>query len=940
MVLQPGVNMAGVPGGGMQTIVHTPHGIHTMGAHGHMSAITTTAATLTAQSALQVRPAPMNKVTYAAKIETTPNQYRAVPPAAHANPLTPTISHHPSRAGDAAHPQQLTQHLGVHLPTHPPPPPPSAAPIHAAAPTNQPEFNHAINYVNKIKNRFQGQPDVYKQFLEILHTYQRDQKAIKDGHPPAGKYLTEAEVHAQVSKLFQNQHDLLQEFGQFLPEATNDHAMSKIDSKKPANFKFQKFLTAQNPIKRPSSGLSQPPPKKPKIGGVRDVSLAEAGKYGTLKEFAFFDQVRLALKSPEVYENFLRCLVLFNQEIISRAELVQLTSSFLNRHPELFKWFKDFVGYKDTSSADLQNTATLQQSQNRGFSGESAMEIDYATCKRLGKSYCALPKDYPQPGCSGRNELCKSVLNNTWVSFPSWSEDSQFVTSRKTQFEEYIYRTEDERFEFDIVLETNKDTIKVLECVQKKMSRMPPEEAARYRLDDCLGGSSPTIHQRAIRRIYGDKSVDIIEGLKRNPVVAVPLVLRRLKAKDEEWREVQKNFNKIWRDQNERYYLKSLDHQYNQFKQSDTRNLRSKSLLNEIETLYDERHEQQEESQGSASVEGPHMTIEYPDSAILDDANNILIHHVKRQTSIHKEDKQKIKLLLRHFLMDLFKHQRQDLSEDEREEAQEHEDSYDDSDNNSKSTRRKKRGAAAAVDEKKKSDKPSSKDDTKVKEEITEADIKIENKDGRRTPLHARDMEAVSILLNRFRSYLHIIFFIFKDESYVHIMCNNHWYLFIRLHQILCERLTKMYNQAVLIASEEAKDKKDRKESTAVALRLKPKSKYFFVKPRFVLAKSLCFDVYIKGLMVQRWPRLGESGFIYKRVRSVVETQSISSKNRAWVFFLTTIGDVLCLRLVFSIRFPIPLVRFCVLFCAFNPITVVLLFPQMKLNLKITIQHF
>lgn len=46
---------------------------------------------------------------------------------------------------------------------------------------------------------------------------------------------------------------------------------------------------------------------------------------------------------------------------------------------------------------------------------------------------------------------------------------------------------------------------------------MPPEEAARYRLDDCLGGSSATVHQRAIRRIYGDKSADIVEGLKRNP---------------------------------------------------------------------------------------------------------------------------------------------------------------------------------------------------------------------------------------------------------------------------------------------------------------------------------------------------------------------------------------------------------------------------------------
>ena len=87
--------------------------------------------------------------------------------------------------------------------------------------------------------------------------------------------------------------------------------------------------------------------------------------------------------------------------------------------------------------------------------------LDYATCKRLGKSYCAYPKDFIQPTCSGRNELCKQVLNDNWVSFPTWSEDSQFVTQRKTQFEEFVYRTEDERFEFDIVLETNKDTIKV-----------------------------------------------------------------------------------------------------------------------------------------------------------------------------------------------------------------------------------------------------------------------------------------------------------------------------------------------------------------------------------------------------------------------------------------------------------------------------------------------
>lgn len=61
-----------------------------------------------------------------------------------------------------------------------------------------------------------------------------------------------------------------------------------------------------------------------------------------------------------------------------------------------------------------------------------------------------------------------------------------------------------------------------------------------------------------------------------------------MKAKEEEWREAQQGFNKIWREQYEKAYLKSLDHQGVNFKQNDMKALRSKSLLNEIESVYDE----------------------------------------------------------------------------------------------------------------------------------------------------------------------------------------------------------------------------------------------------------------------------------------------------------------------------------------------------------------
>ena len=84
----------------------------------------------------------------------------------------------------------------------------------------------------------------------------------------------------------------------------------------------------------------------------------------------------------------------------------------------------------------------------------------------------------------------------------------------------------------------------------------------------------------------------------------------RLKAKQEEWYEAQKQFNKIWREQLEKYYLKSLDHQGINFKATDTRNMRSKSLIGEMEALYDERQEQMMD--GKTAIPGPHLFFNLP----------------------------------------------------------------------------------------------------------------------------------------------------------------------------------------------------------------------------------------------------------------------------------------------------------------------------------------
>ncbi|XP_038622994.1 paired amphipathic helix protein Sin3a isoform X2 [Tachyglossus aculeatus] len=748
---------------------------------------------------------------------TTPGQVHQIPthglqpqpPAQPPHPSQPPQQSTPTPAQPAPQPTPAKvskpSQLQAHAPTSqqspgiPPYASPRSPPVQPHTPVtislgtapslqnNQPvEFNHAINYVNKIKNRFQGQPDIYKAFLEILHTYQKEQRNAKEAGGNYTPALTEQEVYAQVARLFKNQEDLLSEFGQFLPDANSSVLLSKTTAEKVESVRNDHGGTVKKPqlnnkqqrpnqngcqIRRHSGpGTTPPVKKKPKLLGLKDQSLAEASKHGVGTESLFFEKVRKALRSSEAYENFLRCLVIFNQEVISRAELVQLVSPFLGKFPELFTWFKNFLGYKES----VHMETFPKERATEGI----AMEIDYASCKRLGSSYRALPKSYQQPKCTGRTPLCKEVLNDTWVSFPSWSEDSTFVSSKKTQYEEHIYRCEDERFELDVVLETNLATIRVLETIQKKLSRLSAEEQAKFRLDNTLGGTSEVIHRKALQRIYADKAADIIDGLRKNPSVAVPIVLKRLKMKEEEWREAQRGFNKVWREQNEKYYLKSLDHQGINFKQNDTKVLRSKSLLNEIESIYDERQEQATEDNAGVPA-GPHLSLAYEDKQILEDAAALIIHHVKRQTGIQKEDKYKIKQIMHHFIPDLLFAQRGDLSDVEEEEEEEELDG----------------------------------------DEATGAAKKHNGVGG--SPPKAKLLFG-GTAAQKFRGV---------EEAYNLFYVNNNWYIFMRLHQILCLRLLRICSQAERQIEEENRErewerevlgiKRDKSDSPAIQLRLK-----------------------------------------------------------------------------------------------------------------------
>ena len=76
--------------------------------------------------------------------------------------------------------------------------------------------------------RFENEPDVYRNFLRILHTY-HEEHTIKD-------------VYSQVEKLFADHQDLLVEFKQFLPDSPVPPSNNRARNKKEKNLNRVRFF--------------------------------------------------------------------------------------------------------------------------------------------------------------------------------------------------------------------------------------------------------------------------------------------------------------------------------------------------------------------------------------------------------------------------------------------------------------------------------------------------------------------------------------------------------------------------------------------------------------------------------------------------------------------------------------------------------------------------
>jgi len=562
------------------------------------------------------------------------------------------------------------------------------------------EFNHAISYVNKIKNRFQDKPEIYKQFLEILQTYQREQKPIQD-------------VYAQVTSLFNTAPDLLEDFKQFLPESAAaskgnhqraedmlgglgpiaretpqpSHA-AKDGQKLPPVGNFAPPASAtKDTKKRPRNDKQAPPPtpsaapiamespnpaarsipgvsstnassKRPKVnhkplladGPSIEPTLTPimpeplpptSSSNATAEELGFFEKVKKYIGNRSTMNEFLKLCNMYSQSLIDTNDLVHKASQFIGGNPELMQWFKNFVGYEGLDEI-IENRPR-----------PPVEKVSLSNCRGSGPSYRLLPRREKLKPCGGRDEMCNAVLNDEWASHPTWaSEDSGFVAHRKNAFEEGLHRIEEERHDYDFNIEANLKCIQLLEPIAQQMLNLSAQEREHFQMPPGLGGPSTSIYKRVLKKIYGaEKGAEVVNDMFLDPFAVVPVVLARLKQKDEEWRFTQREWEKVWQAQTEIMHLKSLDHMGIQVRQTDKRNLSAKHIVDVIKT----KHEEQRRLR-SAKNKLPRYQFSYDfsDEDLVLDMLRFLVLYVMN-TGLHSNaEKERMIDFLESFIPQLF----------------------------------------------------------------------------------------------------------------------------------------------------------------------------------------------------------------------------------------------------------------------------------------------
>ncbi|KVH92744.1 Histone deacetylase interacting, partial [Cynara cardunculus var. scolymus] len=511
--------------------------------------------------------------------------------------------------------------------------------------------NDALTYLKEVKDMFHDQREKYDMFLDVMKDF-KAQRYIK--------FVSHFVLFIQVAALFDDQPDLLDEFTRFLPDASaaatahlaslGRHSYHRYDERSSAMATFKqpqmdkhrgrrdriiashaeqdlsverrdideddKTMKLQKEQRKRSEKESRDRRncdqdyKETDLDTNRDMHRSEKRKsackvedfgvhsglapYGdkdALKsmysqEFTFCEKVKDRLRNHDDYQAFLKCLHIYSTSIITRKELQSLVSDLLGKHPDLMEGFSAFLercenidgflaGVMEKKSL-LYDGHVSKSTRTEDKEREHRREIDAAKEDRYKEKY--------------------------------WAKSIQELDLSDCQRCTPSYRLLPDDYPIPSVSQRS--------------------ELGTQVLNDLWVSVTSVLNLRCMERLYGDHGLDVMETLRRNPSAALPVMLTRLKQKQEEWTKCRADLNKVWADIYAKNHYKSLDHRSFYFKQQDSKNLSTKSLVAEIREIKGKSQKDDDVlnsiAAGSRHSVMPNLEFEYTDNDIHEDAFKLI----------------------------------------------------------------------------------------------------------------------------------------------------------------------------------------------------------------------------------------------------------------------------------------------------------------------------
>uniref|UniRef100_A0A0K0F8K4 Paired amphipathic helix protein Sin3b (inferred by orthology to a human protein) n=1 Tax=Strongyloides venezuelensis TaxID=75913 RepID=A0A0K0F8K4_STRVS len=265
----------------------------------------------------------------------------------------------------------------------------------------------------------------------------------------------------------------------------------------------------------------------------------------------------------------------------------------------------------------------------------------FQSLKNIGRSYRLLPADYPRPLCSGRTAFEQQFLNDDYVAFPLWLSDEkrgEGICHKKSPTEELYIKLEEERFEYDMAILVTQAGLDVLETFWDKLQNTSSRNRNKLVIDKRFGGTSDTLIERSMHRIYNHHTKFMIGCMIEKPHLFLRNVIERMKQFVEDLTKQKHACNILWREKSDKLFYKAQDYQGNVQRQFDSKLLKGKTLVNQV--IEKNKALIKRQQHGDITIKRSEFCQMLPYSTkTFKEASQLILHYVRKHLYIPRKDK-------------------------------------------------------------------------------------------------------------------------------------------------------------------------------------------------------------------------------------------------------------------------------------------------------------